>query len=173
MTRPLKTPVPASVRARPSGNAWRYARHRGDHRHAQPAPPCHRALPGGARRPAAPPSARQLRADGGNNLRKAGHRQALSDRAVRASCCANCFGADRNGSKNAGRRSWPAERPRSPRTSEPDIVHYEFHVMAQYIPFLRSAWPQAAALSPNMSRGSSPTRSAAHRHDASSSEFAL
>ena len=28
----------------------------------------------------------------------------------------------------------------------PDVVHSEFHVMAQYIPFLRSAWPQAEAI---------------------------
>jgi glycosyltransferase involved in cell wall biosynthesis len=29
---------------------------------------------------------------------------------------------------------------------EPDVIHYEFHVMAQYIPFLRPASPRAAAI---------------------------
>ena len=29
---------------------------------------------------------------------------------------------------------------------EPDVVHYEFHVIAQYIPFVRSACPQAAGI---------------------------
>jgi polysaccharide biosynthesis protein PslH len=29
---------------------------------------------------------------------------------------------------------------------EPDVVHYEFHVMAQYIPFVRSACPRAAGI---------------------------
>jgi len=48
---------------------------------------------------------------------------------------------------------------------QPDVVHIEFHVMAQYIPVMRAAWPRAAVvvtehepgISADSARGASPS----------------
>ena len=158
-----KAAVPASLRARPSGRAWRYARHRGDHRHAQPPPPADGALPGSARRPAAAPAAGQLRAyigdTDGQRARPARAQQSNGISGSRGGFC----GVAQTGSKNAGRRSWPAGRPQSPRSSNQTSSTTS-----------STSWPNISrscarpvrgqqALSPSMNRGSSLTRSATHR----------
>ena len=72
---------------------------------------------------------------------------------------ANCCGAGRNGSKNAGRRSWPTGQPQSPRSSSQTSSTTSSTSWRSISHSCARPGRRQRALSPNMNRGSSPTRS--------------